>query len=290
MTEVDSQESSGPPAAGGQAGQDGEAHSPAVPSSTARSSARAPGWRPWLGRPRAADLVCITGIALSGLYALAMIPLTPVLIATHPVLLEVLSGSTPSIVAAGAFSGAGNKLQLTVVVAAALPGLMKFDLLFWWAGVLWGHQAVEWLGHHHSRAAAIARRAEQRGSRFAGPLVLLSSFLPGAPAPLVYATAGWVRLRLLPFLLFDAIGSLAWAALLAGFGYELGSSGVAAANLVSRYALLATIALLAIAGAPHAWHVLRVRRRRAAARRRRLGPPADTSADAAPDDRPSPVQ
>jgi membrane-associated protein len=289
VTEVDSQESSGPPAAGGQAGQDGEAHSPSAPGSAARSSARPPSWRPWLGRPRVADLVCATAIALSGLYALAMIPLTPALIATHPVLLEVLSGSTPSIVAAGAFSDVDNKLQLSVVVAAALPGLMKFDVLFWWAGVLWGHRAVEWLGHHHIRAAAAARRAEQRGWRFAGPLVLLSSFLPGAPTPLAYATAGWVRLRLLPFLVFDVIGSLAWAALLAGFGYELGPSGVTAANLVSRYALLATIALLAIAGAPHAWHVLRVRRRRAAARRR-LATPTGTSADAAPDDRPSPVQ
>jgi membrane protein DedA with SNARE-associated domain len=204
--------------------------------------------------------VCFAGIVISGVYGLAMIPLTPALIATHPVLLEVLSGSTSSIVAGGAFSDVDSKLQVTVVVAAALPGLLKFDVLYWWAGVLWGQRAVEWVGHRSRRGAVIAQRAGQRGSTFAGPLVMVSAFLPVIPAPLVYAIAGWAGLRLVPFIVFDAIGSLAWAALLAGLGYQLGPSGVAAADLISRYALLATILLLAAAAAPHAWRVLRSRR------------------------------
>jgi membrane protein DedA with SNARE-associated domain len=111
------------------------------------------------------------------------------------------------------------------------------------------------------------QRAGQRGSRVAGPVVLLSAFLPGIPAPLTYAAAGWAGLGLIPFLACDLIGSLAWAALLAGLGDQLGPSGVAAANLASRYALLATIVLLAIAVAPHAWHIRRTwrdRRRRPA--------------------------
>jgi membrane-associated protein len=230
---------------------------------TAAPAGRAVRWRPWLGRPRPADLLCFAGIVLSGGYGLATIPLTPILIASHPVLLEALSGSTPAIVAAGAFADIDSKLQMTMVVAAALPGLMKFDVIYWWAGVLWGHRCLEWLGQHSSRAAAIARRAEQGGARWAGPVVLLSAFLPGTPAPLIYAAAGWMRLRLLPFLICDLIGSLAWAALLAGLGYELGPRGVHAANLISRYALLATIALLVMALAPHAWQLRRAHRRRA---------------------------
>ena len=166
-------------------------------------------------------------------YGFAAIPLTPELIASHPVLLEMLTGSTASVVAAGAFSDIDSKLQLSVVIAAALPGLMMFDPLYWWAGRRWGHRAVEWLGHRNGRAAALVRRAGQRGSRFAGSLVLLSAFLPGMPAPLLYAAAGWAGLGLVPFLVCDALGSLAWAA------------------------LLATIALLAVAVVPHAWHVRR---------------------------------
>jgi membrane protein DedA with SNARE-associated domain len=219
-------------------------------------------WRPWAGRPRAADLICFAGIVLSIGYGFAAIPLTPELIASHPVLLEMLTGSTASVVAAGAFSDIDSKLQLGVVIAAALPGLMMFDPLYWWAGRRWGDRAVEWLGHRNGRAAALVRRAGQRGSRFAGPLVLLSAFVPGIPAPLIYAAAGWAGLGLVPFLVCDAIGSLAWAALLAGLGYQLGPSGVTAANLASRYALVATIALLVIAVAPHAWHVRRTWRDR----------------------------
>ncbi len=231
---------------------------PDVVSTAAWPLARPRQWRPWPGRPRARDLLCLAGITLSGLYGLAMIALTPGLIATRPVLLELLSGSTTSIVAAGAFAHIASKLQLTVVIAAGLPGLMKFDLLFWWAGVLWGHRIVELLARHSRHAAAFARQAEQRGSGFAATGVLLSAFLP-VPTPLVYAAAGWAGLRLIPFIVFDLIGSAAWAALLAVLGYMLGTSGVAAANLVSRYALVTMIALGAIAVVPHAWHVLRAR-------------------------------
>jgi membrane-associated protein len=236
--------------------------------------ARPRGWRPWLGQPRAADLICFAGIVLSIAYGFAAIPLTPELIASHPVLLEMLTGSTASVVAAGAFSDIDSRLQVGMVIAAALPGLMMFDPLYWWAGRRWGHRAVEWLGKRNGRAAALVQRAGQRGSRFAGPAVLLAAFLPGIPAPLIYAAAGWAGLGLAPFLVCDLIGSLAWAALLAEFGYQLGPSGVTAASMVSRYALLATIVLLVIAVVPHAWHIQRSRRRR----RQGLAPAPVTSA------------
>jgi membrane-associated protein len=256
MAVLDSPELAGTPSPAGELAVPAPQLPPAIQALAARPHGLR--WRPWLGRPRARDLLCLAGIAVSGLYALAMIPLTPALIATRPVLLELLSGSTSSIVAAGAFSDIESKLQLTGVVAAALPGLVKFDLLFWWAGVLWGHRIVERLGQRSRRAAAFAAQAEGRGSRFAGPAVLLSAFLP-VPSPLVYAAAGWVGLRLIPFVILDLIGSAAWAALLAVLGYVLGTDGVAAANLVSHYTLATIIALIAVAVAPHAWHALRAR-------------------------------
>lgn len=219
-------------------------------------------WRPWPGQPRAADLICFAGIVLSIGYGFATIPLTPELIASHPLLLEMLTGSTASVVAAGAFSDLDSRLQLGMVIAAALPGLIMFDPLYWWAGRRWGHRAVEWLGRRNRRVAGMVQRAGQRGSRFAGPVVILSAFLPGIPAPLIYAAAGWAGLGLVPFLVCDAIGSLAWAALLAWLGYQLGPSGVTAANLASRYALVATLFLLVIAVVPHAWHIRRAWRDR----------------------------
>jgi membrane-associated protein len=250
----------------GDAGQPEDAGQ--LPVAVVPSGGAAKWWRPWPGRPRARDLICAALLVLSGVYTLAMIPLTPVLIATRPVLLELLSGSTTSIVAAGAFSDVDSKLQVTVVVAAALPGLMKFDLVFWWAGVLWGRRAMVWLGTRGSRWAAVVGVLERRGRRFAGPVVTLAAFLPGAPTPVIYAAAGSVGLGPVAFLIFDLIGTTVWAILLAVLGYQLGPDGVAAANLVSRYALISILVLLAAALAPQAWRIARAWRVRSRARER----------------------
>ena len=217
-------------------------------------------WYPWHGRPRARDVLCAAAIAVSAVYAVVTIPLTPALIATHPVLLELLTGSTSSIVAGGAFSDVDTRLQLILVIAAALPGIMRFDWVYWWAGRLWGHRIVEKLGQRSPRSAALARIAETRGKRYAGPLVALAAFLPDGASTAVYAAAGWTGLPLLWFIFFDAIGSAAWTALLAGCGYWLGSEGVALANLVSRYAFVSICVIVAALIAPHVWHSWRERR------------------------------
>src|SRR5690348_4475174 len=68
------------------------------------AAARLGGWRPWHGKPRTRDVLCLIAIAVSAVYAVAAIPLTPALISSHPVLLELLTGSTSSIISAGAYS------------------------------------------------------------------------------------------------------------------------------------------------------------------------------------------
>jgi len=90
--------------------------------------------------------------------------------------------------------------------------------------------------------------------------VLLSALLPVSGAP-VYAAAGWVGLPLVTFVILDAIGCAAWATLLAICGYLLGARGVAAADLVARYAVASIAALLVLAIAPHLWHARPARRR-----------------------------
>jgi membrane protein DedA with SNARE-associated domain len=224
--------------------------------------ARLADWVPWHGRSRARDVCCGIAIVVSAVYAVATIALTPALIATHPVLLELLTGSNSSIVAAGAFSDVGSKLQLAVVVAAALPGMMRFDWVYWWAGRLWGHSIVVRLGHRSPRSAALASFVETRGRRFAGPLVALAAFLPSGASTAVYAAAGWAGLPLLTFILFDTLGSAAWTALLATGGYLLGSEGVILANLASRYAFATVCVLVAAMIAPALWHSWRERRAR----------------------------
>jgi membrane protein DedA with SNARE-associated domain len=202
-------------------------------------------------------------IALSALYSVAMIPLGPMLIATHPLLLEAISGSNPSVVAAGAFSEVKHNLPTGLVIAAALPAMMRSDWVMWWAGRLWGHRFVEKLNQHSRRAGAAARLAERRGKRFAAPLVALSAFLPGGTQAPLYAAAGWLGLPLVPFLIADAIGTAVWVAVLTASGYLLGGTGVAMAGLASRYMVL-VICLPAVTRiAPWVWRACRRRRRTA---------------------------
>ncbi len=224
------------------------------------------GWRPWHGKPRARDVLCVLAIAVSAVYAVAAIPLTPALISSHPVLLELLTGSTSSIISAGAYSGVDSKLQLTLVVVAALPGIMRFDWVYWWAGRLWGHRIVEKLGQHNPRMGRLAVVAETRGRRWAGPLVALAAFLPGGASTAVYAAAGWTGLPLLAFVLWDTLGSAAWVSVVAFGGYLLGSDGVTLAELVSRYATVTIIVLAVMFVAPQAWHAWREWRAGRAAR------------------------
>ena len=225
-------------------------------------------WRPWHGKPRARDVLCAVAIAVSGVYAVATIPLTPALIATHPVLLELLTGSTSSIMSAGAYSDVDIKLQLALVIVAALPGIMRFDWAFWWAGRLWGHRIVKRLGEHSPRTARLAGLAETRGRRWAGPLVALAAFLPSGASTAVYAAAGWAGLPLLAFVLWDTLGSAAWISVVAVGGYLLGSTGVTLAGWVSRYATVTICVLVVLFIAPQAWHSWREWRASKAARGR----------------------
>ena len=156
--------------------------------------------------------------------------------------------------AAGAYSDVDSKLQLALVIVAALPGIMRFDWVFWWAGRLWGHRIVERLGQHSPRTARLAALAEARG-RGAGPaLVALAAFLPSGASTAVYAAAGWTGLPLLAFVLWDTIGSAAWISVVAIGGYLLGSDGVTLAGLVSRYATVTIAVLVVTFIAPQAWH------------------------------------
>jgi membrane-associated protein len=198
---------------------------------------------PWRGKPRAADIVCWLGIVLSGLFYWVLLPLRVSLLGTHPVVAELLNGSTVSIISAAAFAWAGNG-TLAVVLLAAIPGLMKFDALYWWAGRLWGERFIMALPGSR-RVARHMPRVQQAGRKFTWPAVVICSFLP-VPRAIIYVIAGWAGMRLVTFLVLDLIGSLLWAGLLAGLGYTLGHHAVVAAKTISHYSWWFTIGIVAL--------------------------------------------
>jgi membrane protein DedA with SNARE-associated domain len=197
----------------------------------------------WTGKPRAADIICCVGIVLSAVFYWALLPLRVSLIGTHPVIAELLNGSTESIISAAAFARIGDG-TLVVVMLAAIPGLMKFDILYWWAGRLWGERFIMALSGGR-RAAKHMDRARRFGRKFTWPAVLLSCFIP-VPRAIIFVIAGWAGMRLVTFLILDLIGVLLWAGLLAGLGYTLGHPAVVAAKTVSHYSLWFTIGIVAV--------------------------------------------
>jgi membrane protein DedA with SNARE-associated domain len=198
---------------------------------------------PWQGKPRTADILCWLGIVLSGLSYWVLLPLRVSLIGTHPVIAELLNGSIESIISAAAFARVGHG-TLAVVLLAAIPGLMKFDALYWWAGRLWGERFIMALPGSR-RAARHMARVQRAGRKLTWPAVVASSFLP-IPRAIIFVIAGWAGMRLVVFLILDLIGVLLWAGLLAGLGYALGHQAVVAAMTISRYSWWFTIAIVAL--------------------------------------------
>jgi membrane protein DedA with SNARE-associated domain len=199
---------------------------------------------PWEGRPRAVDIACWAGIALSGVYYLLLLPFRAALVGTHPLLLELLNGSTEAIVVSAAFARVGHG-TLAVVLLAAIPGLMKFDLLYWWAGRIWGERVLLLMPGRRKRGPLYLARVRRWGRRFMWPAVVLCPFLP-IPNALVYAIAGTAGMRLVTFIILDMAGTLLWAGMLAGLGYALGHHAVVVAQVISHYALWFTLAFVAV--------------------------------------------
>ena len=198
---------------------------------------------PWRGKPRTADILCWAGIVLSGVFYWALLPLRVSLVGTHPVVAELLNGSTESIISAAAFARIGDG-TLLVVLLAAIPGLMKFDLLYWWAGRLWGERFIMALPGSQ-RVAKQMDRVQRSGRKFLWPAMVVSSFLP-IPRAIIFVIAGWAEMGIVTFLILDLIGVLLWAGMLAGLGYTLGHPAVVAARTISHYGLWVTIGLVVL--------------------------------------------
>jgi membrane-associated protein len=199
---------------------------------------------PWEGKPRRVDVACWAAITLSGLYYLALLPFRASLVGTHPIVSVLLNGSTEAIVSAAAFAKVGHG-SIIVVLLASIPGLMKFDLIYWWAGRLWGERVILIFSGRGKRSAKFVARVQRSGRWLTWPAVVLSPFLP-IPNALVYAVAGWTGMSWLTFLVLDAVGSLMWAGLLAGLGYALGQHAVDVAQEISKYGLWVSIALVVL--------------------------------------------
>jgi membrane protein DedA with SNARE-associated domain len=205
---------------------------------------------PWAGGPRRPDTTIALLIGLYAAYSLALWPLVPALIGSHPLLLEIISGSTLAEVTVGAHSRLGE-LPLWVAVVAGVPGSMMFDWVFWWAGRRWGDRALHLiLGSDPSpravsRREARAARLERMAERFGPAAVVLAYYLP-LPSLLVYVAAGLTGMRLRTFLALDLVGTLLWVGPIVGLGYAVGKPAVDVVHRIDHYSTVLTVVVVLV--------------------------------------------
>src|SRR3954464_6095231 len=199
---------------------------------------------PWRGPMQRDDRIIVGGLTLAVALQVALWPLVPALVASHPALLELIRGSIASIVNMGARARVGDT-SLVLAVVLGVPSLMMFDWLFWWAGRRWGDGVFLWLlggaGPRNDRPLA---RPHRLRARFGPAAVVLAYFLP-VPSTLVYAAVGDGGMRLRTFLALDLLGTVLWAGVLATLGYKLGQRAVDVTDAIAHYALWATLGLIA---------------------------------------------
>ncbi|TCK22311.1 DedA family protein [Pseudonocardia endophytica] len=203
-------------------------------------------WRdamPWDHPMSRGDKILVFSTLAVLLLMAATMPFRPFLLASHPVALSAVTGSLSAIGAGAAFARIGQG-DLWLVIAAGVFGMVKFDWLFWLAGRRWGAKIIELWAPGELAKRFVARI--RSWPRWAMPLVVAAAALPGVPAPAVFAVAGLGGMRLIPFLVFDAIGAAAIAGLVAGLGFGVGQHGVDVVLMIDKYALWITLALVAV--------------------------------------------
>ena len=199
--------------------------------------------KPWDGPMTRGDKFIVFATLGIVAFNLASMPFRPFLLATHPIGLAAVTGSLSAVGAGAAFASIGQG-QLWLVIAAGVFGMVKFDWLFWLAGRRWGAKIVEMFapGDVAQRFVGWVRNAP----RWVMALAVVAAALPGIPSAAVFALAGLGRMRLVPFLILDAIGAALIAGLVAGLGYGVGQHAVDLVLTIDQYALWITLSLIVV--------------------------------------------
>ena len=233
---------------------------------------------PWEGKAQPADKAIVTAIMISGIYGLATMPLIPMLIDSHPMLLAAIRGGMTAIVNLGALARIGE-VNLLAAIFVGLPASVMFDWAYWWAGRRWGERALHMILGESRKTEARLEKVKRWTEKYGPFLVLLCYFQP-IPNLLIYAAAGWAGMRLATFLVLDVLGALLWVGLCAGLGYWIGQPAVDVVDQIGKYSLWLTIALVVLIVARQIWTTRRqIRAGTAAAHAERAARDSATASD-----------
>lgn len=222
-----------------------DAPATAAPSLNASSPSAENPWAavtPWRGKAQRLDKALLFIILGVPLIYLALMPFRPWMLVNAPVLQEFINGAKTAIVAAAAYARVGE-LPLWLVVLAGFVGMAKLDWAFWLAGRRWGDGILRLFAQNERQLTRITRLKRIPG--WALFLMTVVARCPGIPGTLVYLVAGWNRMRLPLFLTADLLGCLLFTVVWTVLGYQLGSAAVDVLEVIDRYALWLTFAIIA---------------------------------------------
>lgn len=231
---------------------------------------------PWQGKPGRQDIACWIMFSLTGVYALVMMPLRPVIFAASPYVLAGITGSRTAVVTIGALTAVQDTLWPLGLMLATIA-IMKFDWLYFWAGKLWGRGLLEVFASPRTaetgnalldrQSRAKARRAErrvERGERIArkfGPFAIFATYLIPLPSAVIFAALAATGMRWRTFLIVNAVSAFVTRAGFMYLGYQLGEPAVEVVRLIADYSWYISLAILG--GMLLAWLVRKLGRRNA---------------------------
>ncbi|MFW6597499.1 DedA family protein [Propionibacteriaceae bacterium Y2011] len=202
---------------------------------------------PWRGRkPSKADIGCLFAIMGMGIYALAMMPLRPVLLALNPYVLAAISGSSIAMATIGAYAAVDGGFWWVFGLLVGTLSIIKFDWIYWWAGRLWGQGLIDYLLQGRSeRAKRNAARAQKLTHRYE-TLALAATYIPLVPIPaaIIYGALGISGTSLRKFLILDIVFALITRAGYMALGFWVGQPAVDFLEIYGRYAWYLSIAII----------------------------------------------
>jgi membrane protein DedA with SNARE-associated domain len=166
-----------------------------------------------------------------------------------------LPGET-SLIATGALAAHHGGVSIVVVITVAAAAAIIGDNV----GYTLGRRGGRWLLTRDGRFANARRRYLERGERFFerhGPkAVFLARWLPGLRVVGAWL-AGTHHMRWRSFVVWNALGGIAWAVSIGVAAYVLGQ---AAGGLFHAFGLAGVALIAAAAAVIGGWHLLRRRR------------------------------
>jgi membrane-associated protein len=189
------------------------------------------------------DVLCVGGFLVALVYPLALTPLEPWLLASHPILVETLIGTPEAFITAGAFARVGE-VPLWLAIGAPLIGGDVLDPFSWWLGRRFGKRLLL-LGARDERFRPVVLKVDDLLRRRGGWAVLLAYYLP-LPNALIYAAAAESGMSLWSFIVLDLIGTALGIVPIILLGFAIGQGAVDLARLITEYAGIVTVALVGV--------------------------------------------